>query len=491
MKKKIFKYYTGTSFGGVSSPGLLTLSLNQQLPNYTKLSTSLSATNYPSYPTSYTARLVQQFPLIQGSSGTQNNSQSSNNVPARTGNQVVASGIDAAGNYLSNFVTNQMFGDSEVGQNVGSVLGSALGSTTSTISSNLIQGNTLMQGLGKNVGASVGGAVSGIAGNYLGKGISAAFGDSAVGKGIGTGIGTAVGGIGGMGFQALSQGRNFFNAFQVAKNAKAAASAATAVGKSAQAASIASKVGSWSNIGGLVGSAVGAGLQAGFGPSKEYGGKYGNITQIADTAYDAAQAAIGFMGPVGSLISGSMALNKGLSNIFGSTDGMTVQDAILGSAWMPAPVKWLNMAGARTTTTFNNQSWQNTERTNAFMQNAFGDIGDRLNKAREEAGKTYGTFSRNAYNKAQANLNFANSAWDTILRLTDQNEVQNIRSQYMSSINNQRYAQNIQGGWNPLARGKQGMKIFNNATNHNIGMRLLSGAALVDSKQMILCGAID
>jgi hypothetical protein len=52
-----------------------------------------------------------------------------------------------------------------------------------------------------------------------------------------------------------------------------------------------------------------------------------------------------------------MALNKGLSNIFGSTDGMTKQDAILGSAFMPAPVKWLNMWGSSKTGTFNNQSW--------------------------------------------------------------------------------------------------------------------------------------
>jgi hypothetical protein len=49
-----------------------------------------------------------------------------------------------------------------------------------------------------------------------------------------------------------------------------------------------------------------------------------------------------------------MALNKGLSNLFGSTSGMTTQDAILGSAFMPAPVKWLNMAGAKTTSTFGN-----------------------------------------------------------------------------------------------------------------------------------------
>jgi len=52
-----------------------------------------------------------------------------------------------------------------------------------------------------------------------------------------------------------------------------------------------------------------------------------------------------------------MELNKGLSNVFGSTSGMTRTDAILGSAFMPAPVKWLNMAGARTTNGFNNQSW--------------------------------------------------------------------------------------------------------------------------------------
>jgi hypothetical protein len=56
----------------------------------------------------------------------------------------------------------------------------------------------------------------------------------------------------------------------------------------------------------------------------------------------------------------------------------------------------------------------------------------------------------------------------------------------MTSINNQRYAQDIMGGFHPLYRGKQGMKIFNNTTNHNIGMRLLSAAALIDNKAMIL-----
>jgi hypothetical protein len=45
------------------------------------------------------------------------------------------------------------------------------------------------------------------------------------------------------------------------------------------------------------------------------------------------------------------------------------------------------------------------------MGNAFGNLNDKFDTAREEAGKTYGTFSRGAYNEAQRNLDFANRAW--------------------------------------------------------------------------------
>jgi hypothetical protein len=93
-----------------------------------------------------------------------------------------------------------------------------------------------------------------------------------------------------------------------------------------------------------------------------------------DTAYDLISAGVNFIPGVGQGISAAMVLNKGLSNIFGSTDGMTVQDAILGSAFMPAPVKWLNMAGSSTTGTFNNQSWQNSEKANSFIGDSFGNL---------------------------------------------------------------------------------------------------------------------
>jgi len=69
-----------------------------------------------------------------------------------------------------------------------------------------------------------------------------------------------------------------------------------------------------------LGSAIGAAA----GPSKEYAGRYGNITQTMDTIYDVASVGVNAIPVAGQAISGFMALNKGLSNIFGSTDGMCV-----------------------------------------------------------------------------------------------------------------------------------------------------------------------
>ena len=383
-----------------------------------------------------------------------------------------------------------------IAPNLGTIFSQGLSTAGSTITGNIVKGYGLTEGLKENVAESLGGAAIGYAGNLLGRGISSAGGNSMLSRGIGQGIGTGVGVIGGQAVSNLLKGKKAFqgitDSFKAIKNYKDASKVATFMKNSPEAVELAklSKAAKW-NLAGIGGQIIGSGLQAAFGPSKEYGGKYGNITRGMDTAYDLVQAGVGFIPGFGTAASGMMALNKGLSNIFGSTDGMTKTDAILGSAFMPAPVKWLNMAGASTTGSFNNQSWQNTEKADTFMGNAFGDLGDKFQRAREEAGKTYGTFSQGAYRDAQDNINFANNAWDQILAMADQNEYQNIRSQYMSSINNQRYAQMIQGGWSPLARGKYGMKILNNATNHNMGMRLLSAAALIDNKQMILCSAVD
>ena len=421
------------------------------------------------------------------------------NSTPKAGNKILAQGAGMATDYLSNMLTGDMFGDSYLGSTIGQAFSNTLSSAGNTISNNLLKGNTLTQGLGQNIGSSLSGVVAGVAGDQIGKGVTSLMGNSKLGKGIGAGLANGIGSFGGTvlnnlvngkaaldGFKGITQaGRAAIKAKSLADAAKTGMSFQQAT-KAAQTAANAAKFASWANIGGLAGSAVGAALSAATGPSKEYSGKYGNVTQIADTAYDVAQTAVGFMGPVGSIISGGMALNKGLSNIFGSTDGMTTQDAILGSAWAGAPVKWINMWGSSKTGTFDKQSWQNSEKTSNFMGSSFGNLADRFKKAREEAGKVYGTFSQGAKQEAQENIDFANRAWDKILAMANQNEYQNIRSRDMASINNQRYAQNIQGGFTPLQIGKMGMKILNNTIDHNRGMRYLSAAALIDSKQLIL-----
>ena len=444
-------------------------------------------TNFPSLSNNYPAVAQQMFqvstppiPLVKGSSTLRNQqisdvSKLSFNNQQQQQKKQSGAGIEVVGDIVTDYLSNKLFDDSEIGRGMGTLFSSASSSALGTMSSNLFKGETLAKGLGQNVGASVAGAGAGLAANYIGKGITSAMGDSRLGRAVGAGIATGLGTVGGA---ALS---NLIQYGSVAGKAIEGSKAAGLIGKGAGAI----------NPYALGMTVAGSALGAATGPSKEYGGKYGGVTRTADAIYDIASVGVNFIPGVGQIISGAMVLNKGLSNIFGSTSGMTMQDAILGSAFTPAPVKWLNMANAKTTSTFDNQSWQNQEKADTFMGNAFGNLKDKFDKARTEAGKTYGTVSSNAYKKAQQNIGFANYAWDRILAMADQNELQNIRSQYMSSINNQRYAQEIGGAWQPIARGKQGMKIFNNATNHNIGMRLLSAAALIDNKQMILCSAVD
>ena len=392
-------------------------------------------------------------------------------------NSVVSAGIGTMTGQLGETFANALGNDTDTGRVMGTLFSQGVSSAGDTLTTNLMKGQALTQGLGRNMGGSLAGAGAGLAANYIGQGISSMMGDSRLGQAIGSGVATGLGTIGGTALSGAITGVKVGTgaAAQTLTGAAGATKALSSINPYALGASV-------------LGSAIGAAA----GPSKEYAGKYGNITQTMDTVYDIAQVGVNAIPGAGQIISGAMALNKGLSNIFGSTDGMTKTDAILGSAFMPAPIKWLNMWGSSTTGTFNNQSWQNSEKTANFMQDGFGNLQSRFDQAREEAGKTYGTFSRGAKRRAQANIDYANAAWTKVLKMADQNALQNIKSQDMSSINNQRYAQMIQGGSDPRTLiGRQGMKILNNATNHNIGMRLLSGAALIDNKQMILCNVPD
>jgi hypothetical protein len=222
-----------------------------------------------------------------------------------------------------------MFGDdTELGRGMGTLFSSGLSSAGNTMANNILKGNLLMEGVSQNAGASLAGAGAGLVANYLGQGINSLGGNSMLSRGIGQGVSTGLGTIGGTAASGFVSG--------------GVAGASKALGAI--------------NPYGLGMTVVGNALGAALGPSKEYSGKYGNITKTRDTVYDGLTGVAGLIRG-GQVVAGAMALNKGLSNLFGSTSGMTKQDAILGSAFMPAPVKWANMWGSSKTGTFNNQSW--------------------------------------------------------------------------------------------------------------------------------------
>ena len=415
--------------------------------------------------------------------------RTTNGSPASTSGTTSIStgtaGLDKTGTIFDTDNSNDTFGTA-----FGNIFSSGINSAGNKILNNIVKGENFLKGLDTDSLSTVAGSASGLTSNLIGQGISGMMGNSRLGKGIGQGVATGLGTVGGTVVNNLVKYGNISGKLGNGLKLIGTANKAGEAGKNLF--SLRSAAGQINPMG-LATSVAGTALSAVTGPSKEYNGRYGNITRTMDSVYDGLTAASNFIPGVGQAVSGFMTLNKGLSNIFGSTDGMTKTDAILGSAFMPAPIKWVNMLGSSKTGTFNNQSWQNSELANSFMQNGFGNLDEKFQRAMEEAGKRYGTFSHGAKNRAQRNIDFANQAWQQLMQMAAQGRMQNIRSEDMTSINNQRYSQWIQGGWNPslVGRGKQGMKILNNATNHNIGMRLLSAAALIDNKAMMLCSVVD
>ena len=163
-------------------------------------------------------------------------------------------------NNLSDKASELLFGKgntSEFGRSLGTMFSTGINSAGNKLFSNIIKGDSLLSGLKQNTTSALAGAGVGLASNYLGQGIAALGGDSKLSRGIGAGVSTIAGTWGGNTVsKLLGAGAGAINPY------------------------------------GLAASALGNALGAGIGPSKEYGGKYGNVTQTLDTAYDGITAAV-------------------------------------------------------------------------------------------------------------------------------------------------------------------------------------------------------
>ena len=375
------------------------------------------------------------------------NTSTTGTTGSSNGSPVSSIAARAAADLLSQ-QASQLFGgaDSELGGALGNIFSTGISTGVQTMADNVIKGNALTYGLGKNVGSALSGTAAGLAGNAIGQGIESLGGHSKLSKGIGAGLANGIGTVGGAALSNLAGGKGL-----------------ASIGGMFSKAGFKTPAGSINPVA-LGMSMAGAGLEAALGPSKEFAGQHGDITRGFDLAHNLISTGVSFIPGVGQVISGAMALNKGMANLFGSTDGMTKTDATLaGIGEFIAPVKWANTIGKKTTNSIGNESWQKQEARNSFLGGSYGDIGDQIAKGMKKSGKTYGTFSRSQFRNAQKDIAFADRAKSMVEELAKQNEIQDIRSSAMASVNNQRYQQNIQGGPRFSYLGKQGMKILSQA----------------------------
>lgn len=214
------------------------------------------------------------------------------------------------------------------------------------------------------------------------------------------------------------------------------------------------------NTAAIIGAA--ADLLGTFLPEKsEYDGPKGDITQTMDTVYDGISDAAMAFGPVGALVGGIMKggsfLGKGMNALGGGTSGMTSTDAILGSSFLSiTPIGLINGFGGKKADTITKD------------QDAFETIGSSytgsnyaINDALQKSGKKYGAFSSSARNKANAQIAEAKRQQYIISDIADETKDRfNIRNS-MASINGNRTAFNMQGGYNQqsIRMGKSGLKI--------------------------------
>lgn len=214
------------------------------------------------------------------------------------------------------------------------------------------------------------------------------------------------------------------------------------------------------NTAAIIGAA--ADLLGTFLPEKsEYDGPKGDITQTMDTVYDGISDAAMAFGPVGALVGGIMKggsfLGKGMNALGGGTDGMTSTDAILGSSFLSiTPIGLINGFGGKKADTITKD-----EDALETIGSSYTGSNYAINDALQKSGKKYGAFSSSARNKANAQIAEAKRQQYIISDIADETKDRfNIRNS-MASINGNRTAFNMQGGYNQqsIRIGKSGLKI--------------------------------
>lgn len=210
---------------------------------------------------------------------------------------------------------------------------------------------------------------------------------------------------------------------------------------------------------------IGAAADAltGFLPqTTESQGDYGALSQGLDAAYNGiADAAMGIP-PVGTMIGGIMKVggfvSKGLNALGAGTDGMTAQDAILGSPFFSlTPLGLINGIFGEKADTF-------TKDQEVFSQmgSSYAGTSGQADVAARKSGKKYGLFSLGAKNDANRMMRQTQQSQNTIRDIQEETNTQDLLAMSMAQSNNNAYANKLQGGYQQsmVRAAKQGASLF-------------------------------
>lgn len=215
----------------------------------------------------------------------------------------------------------------------------------------------------------------------------------------------------------------------------------------------------------LIGSAIGAGsdmLSNMFAGEKDgYNGKYGDLQQTGDQAFDQASNAVMAINP---LVGGIMKAGGFVSDILTSyggmgTDSMTKTDAVLGSKLQSlTPWGMINGFFGQTTDKFN----LDTE-TLGQLGSSYSGAADDLMNANRKQDKKYGAFSSKARRTANREIAQAKLMQSIMQDISSDTQEAFALRDSMSAINGINREYRMQGGYDPTNTrvGRSGIKIEN------------------------------
>ena len=228
---------------------------------------------------------------------------------------------------------------------------------------------------------------------------------------------------------------------------------------------------------------AGADMMTNFLPQPtEYSGDAGNISAGIDSAWDGASSAMMGFPPIGTAIGGIMKgakfLGRAANALGAGTDGMTTQDAILGSPLFNlTPFGLINGIFGEKTDTFTKD-----QEVFAQMGSSYSGTSSQADAAASKSGKKYGLFSLGARNEANRLIRETKNQQNLIKDIQEDTNEQNLRAMSMTQQASQQYANRMNGGFQQgmIRAAKKGAMLFDKQSIKRAKLFAEKGAKIED-----------